>query len=125
MYEQMPQNFPEPQPPIPVELPHAGMGVASFIISIPVGILLFAVFVIAGVMEASTPGGIDEDAPILALIGLFMLGLLGLEVVAFGLGIGGLCQPRRRKLFAILGMVFAAMGLLSTAALMIIGSLAA
>jgi hypothetical protein len=109
----------------PVSLPHSGLGTASFIISIPVGILLFVIFVIAGVMETTMPGGMDEESPMVILVGLCMLGLMGLDVIAFGLGIAGLCQRHRRKMFAVLGILFSTMVILGTIALMVIGSLAA
>ena len=41
---------------------NSGLGIASFISSIVTGILIFLLFIFAGVMETSTPGGGDEDA---------------------------------------------------------------
>lgn len=107
MYDQTPVYAAENRPR-PDQLPHAGMGIASFVLSIPVGILLFLVFVIAGVLETATPGGINEESPVAVIVGLCMLGLLGLDIVAVGLGIAGLFQGYRRRLFAVLGLVFSA-----------------
>jgi hypothetical protein len=121
MYQDVSTADAVPQSGVPIERPHAGLGIASFILSIAAGIMLFVVFVVAGVMEASTQGGIDETSPIAVLIGLFMFALLGLEVIAFGLGIIGLCQRQRRKLFAILGMIFSGMALAVTAGLILVG----
>ena len=47
---------------------HSGLGIASFVVGIASGLLLLTVFVIAGIAETSTPGGIDEKSPIAVLI---------------------------------------------------------
>ncbi|MGU5664526.1 hypothetical protein [Aeromonas sanarellii] len=44
------------------EKKHSGLGIASFITSIVSGLLIFLLIGVAGVMEASTPGGIDEES---------------------------------------------------------------
>lgn len=103
------------------EQKHSGLGIASFITSIVSGILIFLVIVIAGVMEASTPGGIDEESVGAVMVGLFLFAFLGAALVALGLGIGGLLQKERKKIFAILGTVFAAVSLVVTIFIMILG----
>jgi hypothetical protein len=101
---------------------HSGLGIASFTISIVCAILLFLLFLIAGVMEASTPGGIDEESVEAVMLGLFIIFLLFLNLLAIGLGIGGLLQTERKKIFAILGSIFAALTTLLAVLLMIIGN---
>jgi uncharacterized membrane protein len=103
------------------EQKHSGLGVASFITSLVSGILLFLLIVIAGVIEASTPGGMDEKSAAAVIVGLFMIFFLGASLVALGLGIGGLIQKDRKKIFAILGTVFAAITFLGTILLMMVG----
>ena len=93
------------------EQKHSGLGIASFITSIVSGILIFLVIVIAGVMEASTPGGMDEESAGAVMVGLFLFAFLGAALVALGLGIGGLLQKERKKIFAILGTVFSSVSL--------------
>ncbi|WP_312239029.1 hypothetical protein [Stenotrophomonas sp.] len=102
---------------------HAGLGIASFILSLGGGALLFLLIVVAGYAEMSTPGGLDESAPSTMLLGLAILGAGVLEVVAVALGIAGLLQRDRRTLFAILGLVCAAGILLGTAGLMVLGAM--
>lgn len=114
-----------PQTGMPVARPHSGLGIASFIISIPVGVLLFILFVIAGVLETTTPGGLDEESPMAVIIGLCLIGLVGLDVIAFGLGIAGLCQGDHKKLFAVLGVLFSALAVVSMILLVIIGTMVA
>ena len=84
---------------------HSGMGIASLVLAILVGILAFWVIALAGVLEATTPGGIDEDAPLTALIGLAILGCPLANLVGLGLGIAGLIQRGSKKLTAILGTI--------------------
>ncbi|MEJ2497014.1 MAG: hypothetical protein P8Y43_05990 [Sulfurovaceae bacterium] len=84
-----------------MEQKHSGIGIASFVISIVAGILIFIVLAIAGSIEASTPGGIDENSTEAVMIGLAIIGLLFLNVLSVGLGIGVLLQKERKKIFAI------------------------
>ena len=105
-----------------VEQKHSGIGIASFILSLLIGVLLFMVVMFAGYMEVTTPGGISEESVSAIMLGLVIIGLLLLELVAFGLGIGGLFQKDRKKLFAILGTIFSGLAILGVVALMIIGS---
>ena len=106
-----------------MEQKHSGIGIASFVISIVAGILIFIVLGIAGSLEASTPGGIDENSTEAVMIGLAIIGLLFLNVLSVGLGIGGLLQKERKKIFAILGTVFSSFLILSVIGLMVLGTM--
>lgn len=113
-------------PPMHVygERKHSGVGIASFVLAIFSSVALFALFVVAGVMEASTPGGINEESPEAVVVGLCLFAFLFLCFFAFVLGIGSLFQGDRKKLFGILGSLFAMMTLLGTVALVILGLMA-
>jgi len=102
---------------------HSGLGIASFVIATLVGIAMFAAFVVAGMMEVSTPGGIDESSLSAVLLGLLMIGLMIVDLVAVGLGIGGLVQKDRKKVFAVLGTVFSVATIVGTVLLIIIGNM--
>lgn len=104
-----------------MEPPHSGLGIASFVISILSGVLIFFLIVIAGVMEASTPGGMDEESVGAIVVGLFLIGFLFTALVALGLGIGGLVQRNRKKIFAILGTVFSGLTIVGTLFIMLLG----
>lgn len=104
-----------------MEVKHSGVGIASFVTSIVAGALIFLLVIIAGVLEVSTPGGMDEESIGAVLIGLFLFAFLGAELVALGLGIGGLIQKDRKKTFAILGVVFSATALLITLFMLFLG----
>ena len=82
------------------ELKHSGLGIASFIVSIAAGVCIFFTFVIAGAIEATTPGGMNEESVTAIIIGLLLVIFLFATLVSLGLGIGGLFQKERKKIFA-------------------------
>ncbi len=100
---------------------HSGLGIASFTISIVSGVFIFLILAILGVMEATTPGGIDEESPVTFFIGLLLLTFIGASFLAFGLGMGGLAQKERKKIFAVLGTVLAAAPVIITLFFMVLG----
>jgi len=99
---------------------HSGLGIASFIISCVSGIAMFSIFVAAGLMQAA-PGGIDERSSSAVVLGLGIFAFIGMTLVALGIGIAGLAQKERKKLFAVLGVVFSVTTIVCTAGLMLIG----
>ncbi len=105
-----------------VEHKHSGFGVAAFVTSVSAGVLLLLLFIVAGVMEVSTPGGIDENSASAMLVGLFLILFLLADVVAAGLAIVGLLQKDRKKIFAALGLVFSVAMILCTLVLVVIGN---
>jgi len=86
-------------------LTHSGLGIASFAIALAAGLLEFVLVIIAGILQSTTPGGIDENSPPAILLGLALIGGLMFDLLGIGLGIGGLCDHKRNKLFAIFGVV--------------------
>ena len=70
-------------------------------------------------METSTQGGMDEESTGALMFGLYAF--LGATLLALGLGIGGLLQKERNKIFAILGTVMSAVTFVGTIFLLIIG----
>lgn len=82
---------------------------------------MFLVFVVAGVMDTSTPGGMDEESLGAMLVGLSLFGLLFVELIAIGLGFAALFQQNRQKVFAVLGMVIAVATIAVTVLLLAIG----
>jgi uncharacterized membrane protein len=103
------------------EQKHSGLGIVSFITSIVSGILIFLLIVIAGAMEVSTPGGMDEESAGAMMVGLFLFVFLGASLVALGLGIAGLLQKDRKKIFAILGTIFSAVTIVGMIFIVMLG----
>lgn len=88
---------------------HSGLGIASFVVSILDWLLSFVLMAVAVIMELATPGGMDETSPAAVVLGLSLFFLFFVAVVALGLGVGGLVQPDRKKVFPVLGTIFSAL----------------
>ena len=82
---------------------------------------MFVVLLIVSVLQATTPGGIDKRSAGNILLGLSMIALVGADVIAIGLGIAGILQRERKKLFAILGTILAFATVAGTMFLVVIG----
>lgn len=101
---------------------HSGLGIASFIISLAAGFTLLVLFGIAGVLE-SQHGGLDEESAAAIVLGLVVVVAILAQLLALGLGIAGMVQTERNKLFGVLGTVFSATGLLGCLLLLLFGAL--
>ena len=89
----------------PVARRQSLLGVASFVIGILAAVTAFGLIVIAGVMEASTPGGIDEESAEAMIVGLGIFGVLAGNALGVALGIAGLIEPNKSRIFAALGIM--------------------
>ena len=101
--------------------PHSGLGIAALTISLGAGALLVLLMGIAGVLD-SQPGGMDENSVAANAIGLGVLFSALAQTLALALGIAGLVQAGRNKLYAVLGTVFAATGLGGTGLVLLLGA---
>jgi hypothetical protein len=113
---------------------HSRMGIASFVIAILATVVLVALFVVGGIVAASAFENVDPQAldpesvqssPAfagLALIGIGVFGCLVLYVIGLGLGIAGLIQSVRKRLFSVLGTALNGFVLFVFVALFALGS---
>ena len=97
------------------------LGIASLLISIFVAIGLFIVFLIAGVLESNTYGGIDEESAEAIILGLFLFGFGFLDILAIGLGIAGIFQKTKERITAIIGTIVSSATIIITVSLIGIG----
>lgn len=89
----------------PNKLPHAGMGIASFVIlmlSAGTGLVLT---IMLYAMAASKVNPTDEASPIFYVIGGWMFSVVVLSLVGIVFGIGGVLQKGRRRHFAVIGLL--------------------
>lgn len=107
----------------PAELKHSGVGIASFVLSMLSGVSLFVLFAVAGYMESQSPGGMNEDDPTTMLLGVALIAAGMAQFLAFVLGVVGLFQANRKKIFAILGTIFSLLAILAFGGLMVVGVL--
>ena len=120
----------------PGPLPHAGAGIASFVLALLAGLLLvvfplLAAFVVskhpglADLQPSSSPDAISPDlVPPLLLMVCPMCSSIALALLGLLLGIIGLVQSERRKVLAMLGTAGSGLVLLGFLALFLIGLLA-
>lgn len=115
-------DFNQPTPDESIK--QSGLGIASLILGVLFAIMLFATICIAGYMEASTPGGMTDDSPVLVLVGLFILaGMFG-NFVGVILAAVGLAQKKRAKSVSVIGLSLNVLCLLGVVALMVVGTVA-
>ncbi len=115
---------------------HSRMGIASFVISILVVVAILAL-VVGGPLLISSSEGFDpqsfdpadpqsvdlSDPAVIALqvVGLgFIVGVL-LSFVGLGLGLAGVIQRRRKRLFAVIGAVLNGLVVLGVLSLVVLG----
>jgi magnesium-transporting ATPase (P-type) len=107
--------------PSPVAPKHTGMGVVSFIISL-LGFFIFVCTIIAGgVIAMKNPDALSQPGGAAVVIGMLILIGFFLCFVGIGLGIAGLVQKDRKKIFALLGLIFNSAIFIGVAILMIVG----
>ena len=97
------------------------MGIASLSIAIFSTIFTFILFLIAGLWEASTSGGIDENSPAAVALGLFIFAFIGLDIVSVALGVAGMFQKSRKRICAIIGASLSTAVLIVTASVLALG----
>jgi len=115
--------LPPPAPaPVVVERKHSGLGISSFVISLGGGFAMFVLFCVAGFMETTTPGGIDEKSGVAVVLGLVIFAVIAVHLLGMGLAIGGLTQKDRKKVFSILGLVFNVLVIVGTTSLIVLGN---
>ena len=105
-----------------MEKKHSVLGIASFAISIAVGILMLMLIVGAAVLNAHRAPG-SAVYPGQTLVGLAAILLLVADLVAAALGIASVFQEGRERLFGILGSIFSLGTIFGSVALIIVGLL--
>lgn len=103
------------------DLKHSGFGIASFVIALLCGFGEFALVMVLGFLESSTPGGIDEESAVAVVLGLALFGGVVLAFVGLVLGLVGLVTANRKKVFAVLGLMFNAMLVMAVVGLVLLG----
>jgi hypothetical protein len=102
-------------------LKHSRLGIASFCLALVGGVIEFALLVVVAILDASDQGGMDEDSPQAILLGAGLIGGGILCLLGLALGIAGLCEGRRKKVFAVLGVVMNVLAILGVGVVMLIG----
>ncbi|MBB5875244.1 MULTISPECIES: hypothetical protein [Xanthomonas] len=101
--------------------PYSGLGIAAFAVSLIAAVLTLALVGVSAALVYYQPASLDEDAPLAMLVGMAMMVGVIAELAAAALGIGCLFQRDRRKLYGVLGLVFAVTTLVGITALIVFG----
>lgn len=103
--------------------PHSGLGIASFILSTSFGIQMIVSSVLMSLVARSAPCSFTEDSPesFGFFVYLFMCG--SVVFIGLSLGVAGLFQADRRKLFPVFGTLFSLLVFASLIALFAIVSI--
>ena len=105
------------------ERKNSGLGLASFALAITIGVYDFLLIVFASVVETGTPGAMDENSVIAIVVGLLILAGLASNMLGIALGIGGLFQNDRQKVFPVLGTTLNSATILGIIGLMVLGAM--
>jgi hypothetical protein len=109
---------------IPTILRHSGLGIASFMISmVIIGLVLFLVF-LAAILAIISPDLAELNSMLTRLLAAFLMIASLANLVGLVLGIAGMKQIGRKKMYPILGLVFNLMFIAGMIVIMIIGRLA-
>ena len=103
------------------ELKSSGLGITSFVLAILAGVFAIVLIGVAGYIEASRPGGMNEESPVAMIVGLSMFAIVGMCFLGLCLGIAALFQSNRSKVFAIIGVIFNLMVVLGIVGLALLG----
>jgi hypothetical protein len=100
--------------------PHSGVGIASFIAGILALVMIASGFVLAAI-SATQPHRYGGPPPAAVFGGMLILFAALVALIGTGLGIGGVCQGQRRKVFGIIGLCLNGLILLGGIGLVVIG----
>lgn len=90
------------------------------LLALGLGFLMLMLFLVAGLVELSSPGGMNPESAEAIIIGFGFFALLLALLLPIALAIGGLFQPGRSKVFPIIGLVVAiGVGLISILAMLL------
>lgn len=103
-----------------MERKQSGFGVASFVLSIIVAFLVFMTVGAAGIVGATSTGGLQPKSVAVMVLALCLMGAFLLDFLALALGFAGLCQSDRKKSFAALGTGFSCVLFLGTLAIILL-----
>jgi hypothetical protein len=101
---------------------HSGFGIVSFVWALVVGVGEFMIIGLTGILSAVNPDFAGEPSLLLGILGLLICAAFPACFFGVALGVVGLFQRDRHKVFPILGLVFNAVIAFSVGLLIVIGN---
>jgi hypothetical protein len=106
---------------------HSVLAIAALILASFAALSLFGLLLFVGVAGALEASGsaplIEDDSPAAVALGLGLFALVGLQLLASGLGIGALFEKDRKRVCAIVALTISAMTMAGAGLILLIGLL--
>ena len=102
-------------------VPGFGRGASQSSIFLPPFSCPLVLLVVAGALESSIPGGMEEESGHAIIVGFCIISLILLEILALILGLVGVFARERNKVFAFLGIGFSGLAVLGAIGIIVIG----
>ena len=99
---------------------HSTIGIISLVITVAAGVIELGLFVAAGLLTSSVDG-LTEESPVAAAIGLGIICMPAFMLIGTVLGVVGLFQKDRKKLFPILSVAISGIAICIFVLLLILG----
>ena len=101
---------------------HTKLGVAAFLLSFTAALITFGLIAIVVIVRALDHNGNHDWHAAKVLLALCLFVLIAMNLVALALAVAGLAQAERKKVFAVLALVLAALQLAGSLLLLIANS---
>lgn len=102
----------------------SSLGIVSLLIALFGAVFLAGLLVAASIISTSAAGGSLGHSPGISLVGVELVFLIGLQLIAAGMGIASLRRPGEGRLFGLLGTATAVLVIVSAVILTLAGRLA-
>ncbi len=112
---------PKPELYGPPPLRHSGLGIASFVLAMISGMGVVVMIGVATYFAATLGDQFNEQSTAAILVGLGIFAGIGAAAIGAALGLAGLVQPQRNKVFAVLGLVINVMVIFGVCGIMGLG----
>ncbi|MCG6658559.1 hypothetical protein HOP52_12430 [Halomonas campisalis] len=109
---------------MPTPLRHSSLGIVSLLIALFGAVFLAGLAVAASIIATSAAGENGGHPQGISVVGVELLFLLGLQLIALGMGVAALRRTDERRLFGALGTATAALVMVAAVALTLTGRLA-
>ena len=102
----------------------SSLGIVSLLMALFGAVFLAGLAVVAAIIADSAPGDTGGHSPGISLVGVELLFLIGLQLIAAGMGVASLRRPGETRLFGLLGTATAVLIILMAVLLTLAGRLA-
>ncbi len=99
-------------------------GIIATVLALLTGTVLVVLVLMVTYLETTTPGGVDEQAPLSIFLGFVLFAIIPVSGIGTILGFAGLFQRNRRRTFPVFGAFLNLVLFCSVIGLIVVGLLA-